>query len=159
MQHVIELEAQYRFPRLTLGLTEDVRLLNGTDLGSLTGVTTPTTSSVGQVNLDVASRTRVNVYETRLDANYSLTGKTFLTAGLGYSITDYSTLIDSSVISGNAYFNYTYSPKLTIGIGLSGGYDVVGSISQDQVFEQVNVRTSYELTGKISATATMGIEF
>ena len=160
LQHAVRLEGQYRFPRLTLALAQDVQLLNGSGLGSSFGTgIIPTSSGAGQVNLDVAARTRVNVYNTSLTGNYSLTGKIFLTGGLSYSLTDYETLIGSSVTAANAYFNYTYSPKLNIGVGLSGGYDVVGSPSQDQVFEQVNARASYELTGKVSATATAGVEF
>src|SRR2546423_5601137 len=158
LQHVIRVEAQYRFPRLTLALMEDVRLLDGSDLGPAVGTTGGSFSSAGRVNLDVSGRTRVKVYNTSLDGNYSLTGKIFLTGDLSYSVTDYSTLIDSSVISANAYINYNYSPKLAIGVGVNGGYNVVGSPSQDQVFEQLNGRASYELTGKVSATATAGIE-
>jgi hypothetical protein len=47
-------------------------------------------------------------------------------------------LISFSVIAANAYINYTYSPKLAIGVRLAGGYNLVGSPSQSQTFEQVN---------------------
>ncbi len=155
LQHLITLSGQYRFPVLTLDLTQNIQILDGTGLNSATGTGTDFT----RTNLDVAARTRLNIYTTRLDADYSLTGKTFLTASLGYSVSDYATLISSSVASANAYFNYTYSPKLTIGVGLAGGYDVVDLPSQDQTFEQFNVRASYELTGKVSATISAGVEF
>ncbi len=155
LQHIISFTGQYRFPLLTLSLIQDVQLLDGTGLTSLTGTGTDFT----RTNLDVAGRTRVNIYTTRINANYSFTGKTFLTGGLYYSISDYETLIDSTVLSGNAYFNYTYSPKLAIGLGIVGGYNKVGSPSQDQTFEQINARASYELSGKVSATVSAGIEF
>ena len=155
LQHLVTLSGQYRFPVLTLDLTQNVQILDGTGLNSATGTGTDFT----RTNLDVAARTRLNIYTTRLDADYSLTGKTFLTASLGYSVSDYATLISSSVASANAYINYTYSPKLTIGVGLAGGYDVVDLPSQDQTFEQFNVRASYELTGKVSATISAGVEF
>ncbi|HEY3662831.1 MAG TPA: hypothetical protein VGL24_06725, partial [Chthoniobacterales bacterium] len=102
LQHIISLTGQYRFPLLTLSLAQDVQILNGTGLNADTGTGTTFT----RTNLDVAGRTRVNIYSTRLNANYSLTGKTFLTAGLDYSLSDYQTLISSSVLSGNVYFNY-----------------------------------------------------
>ena len=155
LQHIITLAAQYRFPRLTLNLTQDIQLLDGTGLDTATG----TGGTFTRTNLDVAGRTRLNIFNTRLDANYSLTGKTFLTGGLGYSVSDYPTLLSSSVLSGNVYFNYTYSPKLAIGAGLTGGYDAVDEPSENQTFEQLNVRASYELTGKVSATVSAGFEF
>lgn len=155
LQHIMSLTGQYRFPLLTLSLSQEVHILDGTGLNAETG----TGTSFTRTNLDVAGRTQVNIYATRLNANYSLTGKTFLTGGLGYSVNEYETLISSSVLSGNLYFNYTYSPKLSLGLGLAGGYNSVGSPSQDQTFEQINARASYELTGKISASLTAGIEF
>ena len=155
LQHIISLTGQYRFPLLTLSLSQDVQILDGTGLNADTGTGTCFT----RTNLDVAGRTRVNIYATQLNANYSLTGKTFLTGGLGYSVNDYASLISSSVLSGNFYFNYTYSPKLSIGLGLAGGYNKVGSPSQNQTYEQINARASYELTGKVSASLTAGVEF
>jgi hypothetical protein len=155
LQHLVSLTGQYRFPLLTLTLSQDIQILDGTGLNSATG----TGTSFTRTNLDVSGRTRVNIYTTRLDANYSLTGKTFLTGGLNYSLSDYPDLISSSVLSGNAYFNYTYSPKLAIGIGLTGGYEFVDSPSENQSFEQINARVSYELTGKVSATFSAGVEF
>ena len=155
LQHIVSLTGQYRFPLLTLSLSQDVQILDGTGLNTDTG----TGGSFTRTNLDVAGRTKLNVYTTRLNANYSLTGKTFLTAGVGYTVSDYETLISSSVLSGNVYLNYTYSPKLSIGLGAVGGYNTVGSASQNQTFEQFNARASYELTGKVSASLTAGIEF
>ncbi len=155
LQHIIALSGQYRFPFLTLTLTQDVQLLNGTGLSSPTGIGTDFT----RTNLDVAGRTRVNIYTTRLNANYSLTGKTFLTGGISYGVSDYPSLISSSVLSGNFYLNYTYSPKLAFGLGMNGGLNFVDSPSQDQTYEQINARASYELTGKVSATVSGGVEF
>jgi len=155
LQHVISLTGQYRFPLLSLNLSQDIQILDGTGLNSDTG----TGTSFTRTNLDVSGRTRLNVYATRLNANYSLTGKTFLTGSLSYSVSDYATLISSSVLAGNIYFNYTYSPKLAIGLGLAGGYNTVDSPSQSQTFEQINARASYELTGKVSATLSAGVEF
>ena len=154
-QHTISLIGQYRFPLLSLTLSQDIQILDGTGLDVSTGTGTNFT----RTNLDVAGRTRLNIYTSRLNANYSLTGKIFLTGSLSYSISDYPSLISSSILSANVYANYTYSPKLAIGLGVTGGYNFVESPSQDQSFEQINARASYELTGKVSATLSAGVEF
>jgi hypothetical protein len=86
----------------------------------------------------VSGRTRSNVYTTSLNATYSLTGKIFLTGNLSCTVSDYTTLISSSVIAANACINYTYSPKLAIGVGPTGGYNLVDSSSRSQTFEEVN---------------------
>lgn len=155
LEHIIAITGQYRMPLLTLSLAQDIQILDGTGLQSASGTGTDFT----RTNLDVAGRTRLNIYTTRLNANYSLTGKTFLTGALSYSLSDYPALISSSVVAGNLYFNYTYSPKLAVGIGVAAGYDFVESPSQDQSFEQINGRLSYEVTGKVSATFSAGVEF
>ncbi|MBA3831179.1 MAG: outer membrane beta-barrel protein [Chthoniobacterales bacterium] len=155
IQHSISLNWQYRLPRVTVNLSEDIQILDGTGLNSATGTGTDFT----RTNLDVAGRTQLNIYSTRLDVNYSLTGKTFLTGGINYNLSDYASLISSSVLSGNVYLNYTYSPKLSIGAGVTGGYDAVDAPSNDQTFEQLNIRASYELTGKVSASVSAGFEF
>ena len=155
IQHTISLSAQYRLPRVTLNLAQQVQILDGTGLNTASGTGTDFT----RTNLDVSGRTRLNIYTTRLDANFSLTGKTFVTGEVNYSVTDYESLISSSVLSGNVYFNYTYSPKLALGLGVTGGYDAVDAPSDDQTFEQLNVRASYEVTGKVSASVSAGFEF
>lgn len=152
VQHLIRLEAQHRFSRLTLTLSQDVQLLEGANLNTNALATT------GAV-LDNAGRTRVDFYITHLNASYELSGKTFITAGLDYSVNDYHDLIGSEVAAGNIYFNYNYSPKLTIGVGGNGGYNWVDSPSPEQTFEQVNVRATYQATGKISLNASGGVEF
>jgi hypothetical protein len=138
IQQISRLEGQYGFGRLTVGLSQEIQLLDGNDINLSTGID----STVNRVNLDVSGRTRLNVYTTSLNANYSLTGKTFLTGNLSYTVSDYATLISSSIIAANAYINYTYSPKLAIGVGLAGGYNLVDSPSQSQIFEQVNALTN-----------------
>ena len=155
LQHLVRLETQYRINRLTLNLSQVVQVIDGTD--------TSTANAAGgfdqRVNLDVAGRTRFNIYTTHLNAAYDLTGKTFLSAGADYSATDYDTLISSDVVSGNLFLNYQYSPKLVVGIGGTAGYDRVDAPNPDQTFEQVNGRLSYQVTGKIDLTASGGVEF
>jgi hypothetical protein len=155
VQHVARLDGQYRINRLTLNLSQMVQIMDGVDV--------QTQNSAGsldqQVNLDVAGRTRFNVYTTHLNAAYYLTGKTFLSSGADYTGTHYSSLISSEIFSGNFFLNYNYSPKVVVGLGGTGGVDRVDAPNPDQTFEQINVRFSYQATGKIDFAASGGVEF
>jgi hypothetical protein len=153
VQHLVRLEGHHRFSRLDLTMSQDIQILDGANLST----TTDTTGS--HANLDVGARTRVNIYTTQLNATYQLTGKTFLSSGLYGAVTDYHTLISSEVVSGNLFINYNYSEKVVIGLGGTGGYDLVDDPDPDQTFEQANVRLSYQATGKVSLNASGGVEF
>jgi hypothetical protein len=154
IQHLIRLEGHHRFRRLDLTMSQDVQILDGADLGSTTDGL-----SGNFANIDVSTRTRVNIYTTQLKASYEITGKTFLSTGLGSTITDYENLISSEVFSGNLFLNYKYSEKVVIGLGGTGGYDFVDDPNPDQRFEQANVHLSYQATGKVSLDASGGVEF
>jgi len=155
IQHVARLDGQYRINRLTLNLSQMVQIMDGVDVQAQ-----DTAGELDQqVNLDVAGRTRFNIYTTHLNAAYYLTGKTFLSAGADYTATDYESLISSEVLSGNVFLNYNYSPKLVIGLGGTAGRNRVDAPNPDQTFEQANVRVSYQATGKVDFAGTAGVEF
>ncbi len=153
VEHLIHLEGQYRFSRLTLNLSQDVAILDSANLNS----TLDTTGL--QANVDVSTPTRLNLFTTRLRANYDLSGKLFLTGEFDASIYDYSDFISSEIFSGGLYINYNWTPKVVVGIGGTAGYDLVDDPNPDQTFEQANVRLSYQATAKLSFTASAGIEF
>jgi hypothetical protein len=155
VQHVINFEGQYRFSKLTLSFGQQVQILDGADLSG-TGLSG---NQFNRVNLDVSGQTQLNIYTTRLGANYLLSEKTSIDLGGLYSVSDYSNLLDSEVISGQLFFNYAFSPKLTAGLGASGGYVFAESPTPDQSFEQANVRATYVATGKLTFTGTAGVEF
>src|SRR5437588_527013 len=111
VEHLIRLAAQHDFGHLVLGLSQDVRILDGTSLNNLSNTTGV------QANTDVGGPSRVNTYTTSVNATYDLTGKLFLSGQASFAISDYATLISSQVTSGNIYINYVYSPKLVIGLG------------------------------------------
>src|SRR4029434_8606490 len=48
---------------------------------------------------------------------------------------------------------------LVIGVGATGGYTTVDTPNEDQTYEQVNVRATYQVTGKVSLNASAGVEF
>jgi len=157
VQHLIRLEAHYNFGRLGLSLSQDVQLLDGTNLNAVaSGGFNPAPS----VNLDAGGNTDVNVFTTHANMTYDLTGKTFLSGGAHFSGYDYNNgLIDSGTLSGDLFINYTYSPKLTVGLGGTFGYNWVDSFNPDQTYEQGNLRVTYQISGKVSLNASAGIEF
>jgi hypothetical protein len=136
-----------------LGLSQDVQILGGTSISSLSNTTG------AQANTDVGAPSRVNIYTTTLNGTYDLTGKLFLSGQASYAISDYETLISSQVASGNLYINYVYSPKLVIGLGATGGVNSTDGSTSDETFEQMNVRANYIVSGKISLSISGGLEF
>jgi len=153
VEHLIQLSAQHDFGRLVLGLSEEVRLLDGTSLNTLSNTTGV------QANTDVGGATRVNTYTTTINGTYDLTGKLFLSGQASYAISDYETLLGSRVASGNIFINYVYSPKLVIGLGATGGVNSSDGPTADETFEQMNVRANYIVSGKISLSLSGGLEF
>ena len=157
VQQLIHLEGQHQFARLTLTLAEEIALLDGTDLRSVSDATAPGSHP----NLDVSGRTRFQTYNTRLGASYDLSGKTFLSSGVDSLITKYdsSNLFSSEIISGNIFINYRYSEKVVVGAGGTAGYDFVDDPNPQQTFEQANARVSYQATGKVFFNLSAGVEF
>ena len=155
VSHLIRLEGGYRFSRLTLTLSQEVYLLVGTNLNSIVDTTGLF------ANLDVSQPTRLNLYITRLRANYDLSPKTFLTGEFDAQIYDYPDegFISSQILSWGLYFNYNVTPKVTIGAGGTFGYDWVEDPNVDQPFEQLNFRLNYQVTGKFGLSASAGAEF
>ncbi len=155
VQQLIQLTANRQFGHLSLSLSADVRLLDGTDLNSLSD------PNGHQANLDVQGRNRHQIYEAQLSGSYDLTGKLFISGGGSCYADEYSgqQLISSRNFGGNLYLNYIYSDKLTIGVGSNAGITTQSSNTSDQTFEQANVRLTYNLSAKIGMSATAGAEF
>src|SRR5207244_3374444 len=136
IQHLIRLQGQHQFGHLSLSLSQDVQILSGVDLNSIS-------DSTGQnANIDVGQRARHNIYTTLVSDSYDLTGKLFLSNSLGVSIDEYpsGTQIGSENFTGNIFINYDYSDKAVVGIGGTGGYNTVEGSAASQTFEQANVR-------------------
>ena len=155
-QHLIRLEGRYRFGHLILRLSQDVHLLDGTNLASIGN---NTSNTLPGLNLDAGGNTAVDIYNTSATLSYDLTGKTFLSGEFRFTASDYDGLIDSSSISGNAFLNYTYSPKLVVGLGGTVGYNWVESFNPNQTFEQANIRATYQISGKMTLNGSAGVEF
>lgn len=154
IQHIVRLNASHSFGHLGLGVTQDVQILDGQNLNSLSD------PSGHQANIDVGRRAAHQVYTTGVSGSYDLTGKLFLTAAGGLAIDNYNDNgISSNSVSGNLFLNYTYSDKLVVGLGGTGGYNTTDTSNTNQTYEQVNARLSYSVTGKISLSLSGGVEF
>src|SRR5437879_1528811 len=147
VQHLIRLQGQHQFARLTVTLAEEIAILDGTDLRSVGDLTAPGIHA----NTDVSGRTKFQTYRTSMNASYDLSGKTFLSTGFNSLVTEYdsSSLFSSANFSENLFINYRYSDKVVVGIGGTGGYDVVDDPNPAQTFEQANARISYQTSSKI----------
>ena len=157
LQHIISLQGQYHFPRLSITLAQDIALREGANINS---VLSGGIGSVPVVHIDSGGNTDVSTYGTSATFSYDLTGKTSVSGGIHYSTNDYgSNLIGSETISGSLSLNYNYRQKLTVGFAGSVGYNSVDSPSRDQSYEQTNVHLNYEVSDKLNMTASGGIEF
>ncbi|MFN2475859.1 MAG: outer membrane beta-barrel protein [Chthoniobacterales bacterium] len=155
VQHLVHLEGQYHFSRLTLNLKQDVQILDGANVD----IATQSGPVTDQVNVDVGGRTRVDIFTTQLSAAYYLSGKVFVSSEIGLSIYDYRSLISSESASASLFLNYVYSPKVTVGVGGGVGRSYVDDPNPDQTFQQFNARFKYQLSDKVDLNASAGAEF
>jgi len=153
-EHLARLDALYRFSRLTLSAIQDLQSVQSFHLEN----SGSTSTIINGANIDVGGRQRLTTYVSRVNAAYDLSGKTSLSAGLDYTLTGYGNLINSDTLGVSLGLDYHLSPKVTLGIAGSAGKDWVDAPSTDQSFEQINARMSYQATGKITATASGGVE-
>ena len=150
---LIHIEGGHQFGKLTVRLTEDIALLESANLNSIVDTTGL------WANLDASAPTRVNIFNTRLRADYELTGKVFLQGEFDSSIFFYPNHISSYTVSGGLYVYYNWLPKVSVGVGGTFGYNWVDDPTPNQPFEQVNVRLNYEATAKLGLYASAGVEF
>src|SRR6266480_2194572 len=147
------LEGGYNSGRLTLTLSEDIALLQSANLNSFFDTTGL------WANTDASAPTRMNIFYTRLTANYALSGKISLQAEFESPSYVYPGHISDYTISGGLYVYYNFRPKLSVGIGGTFGYNWVDNPTTDQYFEQVNLRLNYQWTSKVLLYASAGVEF
>lgn len=155
IDHLVHLEAYHRFARLAATFSEDIESTENTTVQAIStaGGFTP------GANIDVSKRQRLNSYASHLTATYDLGARTILSLAATYLTTDYQSLINSTTISGTVGVDYRYGPKLTVGLAGTVGENLVDPPSPDQTFEQLNVRASYQATGKIAASGSVGVEY
>src|SRR6266498_2851055 len=150
---LIHLEGGFNSGRLRLSLFEDIALLESANLNSIVDTTGL------WANTDASGPTRLNIFNTRLRAQYDLTGKVYLQGEGDSSIFFYPNHISSYTLSGGLYIYYNWLPKVSVGLGGTFGYDWVDDPTSDQTFEQVNARLNYQVTSKFNLYASAGVEF
>src|SRR5438128_2592452 len=150
---LIHLEGGYNTGRLRLSLFEDIALLESANLNSIIDTTGL------WANLDASAPTRVNIFNTRLRAEYDLTGKIYLQGEFDSYIYFYPNNISDYTVSGGLYLYYNWLPKLSVGVGGTFGYNWVDDPTPNQTFEQVNARLNYQATAKLGVYASAGCEF
>src|SRR5512132_2158859 len=150
---LIHIEGGYDFGRLRLSLAQDVALLESANLNSIIDTTGL------WANTDASAPTRMNIFNTRLRAQYDLTGKLFLQGEFDSYTYFYPNNISDYTVSGGLYLYYSWLPKLSVGVGGTFGYNWVDDPTPNQTFEQVNLRLNYEATAKLGLYASGGVEF
>jgi hypothetical protein len=150
---LIHLEGGYSTGRLRLSLVEDIALLESANLNSIIDTTGL------WANVDASAPTRVNIFNTRLRAQYDLTGKLYLQGELDSYTYFYPGNISDYTVSGGLYLYYSWLPKVSVGFGGTFGYNWVDNPTPNQTFEQVNARLNYQATAKLSLYASAGAEF
>ena len=155
IEQIGRLEGQWRIRRVALTLSQSLQSVQSSNLN----VANAEGGFSNQINLDVGGRRRINTYSTRVGAAAELTGKTSLRVGADYVITDPEDLIGSEVLAGTIGLDYRFRPKLTMGLAFTAGKQFVDDPNPDTTFEQVNLRANYEVTGKISANGSAGVEW
>ena len=150
---LIHLEGGYDFGRLRLSLFQDVALLQSANLNSIIDTTGL------WANLDASAPTRLNIFNTRVRADYDLTGKLFLQGEFDSYTYFYPNNISDYTVSGGLYLYYNWLPKLSVGVGGTFGYNWVDDPTTNQTFEQVNARMNYQATSKLALYASAGVEF
>ena len=129
----------YSTGRLTLTLSRDIALLQSANLNSFFDTTGL------WANTDASAPTRMNIFYTRLTANYALTPKISLQGEFDSPSYAYPGNISDYTVSGGLYVYYNCRPKLSVGIGGTFEYNWVDEPTTDQTFEQVNLRLNYQV--------------
>jgi hypothetical protein len=150
---LIHLEGGYSSGRLRLSLMQDVVLLQSANLNSFIDTTGL------WANTDANAPSRINIFNTRLRAEYDLTGKVYLDGEFDSYTYFYPNNISDYTVAGGLYLYYRWLPKVSVGVGGTFGYNWVDDPTPNQSFEQVNGRINYEVTAKLGLYASAGVEF
>ena len=136
--HNLGLSASYRFAKLTLGLNVSVAIGAG-------------------ATVDTGERTDRDSYFASLSASYAYSEKVSFNVTVGGTSQGYENLLSSRDTRINAFIDYTWTPKLQVGVG--GAYGMSKAEEGDvQTSQSALVRASYTVTEKLSASGSVGVE-
>ena len=128
LNHSVAFNAGYRFSKLALIVDQRVLPYSGGDIESGNFITR-------------------NFYITSVSAEYEISDKTSLEAGLSNNIRDYKDGFDSQDTMIRAFANYSWSEKIRLGLGGSYGH-VTSQGGPDQNYQQALIRAVYFPTQK-----------
>ncbi|HST30036.1 MAG TPA: hypothetical protein VLK27_04285 [Chthoniobacterales bacterium] len=151
-QHQVQVLGGIKSGNLILRLTQNVSLLNNIVLAA----SSSERSALGAIN----GRTDLDIYNTRLAANYNMTPSDFLFSELKMTRTEYTQpLISSELYAFDLYLNHGFSQSLVLGIGVEGGYNTVDFPTPNQSLVQANGHLRFQPSDRFSLDVIAGAEF
>ncbi len=151
-QHAVRVIGGIKSGNLILRLTQEVSILNNIVLAA----TSEERSGLGTIN----GRTNLDIYNTRLAANYNMTPTDFLFSELKMNRTEYlAPLISSELYGVDFYLNHGFSRLLVLGVGVEGGYDTVDFPTPNQSMVQTNGHLRFQPSDRFSLDVIAGAEF
>lgn len=152
LEHTAATGTRWRGGRLTINVAQSFR--------SSQNLTYSPTGSENVLEdpyaLDVRGR-QLRIFTTAVDADYALGGKTSLHAMIDYAVRDAESAIGSTALEGSAGVDYSFSPKMKFGAGAGFGHDFVDSPGDDRQTQHYYVRSTYDPSGKLTATGSAGV--
>ena len=151
-QHTVQVLGGIKSGNLILRLTQNVSILNNIVLAS----SSSERSGLGAVS----GRTDLDIYNTRLAANYNMTPMDFFFSELKMNQTHYlDPLISSEVYAADLYFNHGFSRSLVLGAGIERGQNRVDFPTPDQSIVQTNGHLRFQPSDRFSIDVIAGAEF
>lgn len=150
-QHMVHVIGGIKSGNLILRLTQDVAIMNNIVLAS----SSSERSGLGAIN----GRTDLDIYNTRLAANYNMTPNDFLFSELKMTRTEYlPPLVSSEVYAADLYLNHGFSRTLVLGVGVEGGRNTVDFPTPDQSLVQINGHMRFTPNERFSVDVIAGAE-
>jgi len=131
--------SQWRIARLTLGLDARLTTLIGGDV-------------------DVGTRADRTLYHIALTAKYDYSDRTSFETSIAQNSSSYRAYAGSVEWVNENWVDYRIAPKTRLGLGLALG-ELRPDGSDTQTYQQALLRLTNPATGKLSFTASGGVEF
>ena len=136
----------------------DIALAGQWDLTRLTVKASAEFQTLSGPDVDAGTRTKRDITTLNLSGQYLVSDKTTFEVDLSGIDRLYQTELNSAEFSDQNWFDYQIAPKTIIGVGAGFGVRH-GQDSPDQIYEQAQVRATYNATAQLSLHANGGLEF
>src|SRR5438552_2801095 len=151
-QHIVHVLGGITTSKWILRMSQDVAIRDNVVLAG----SSPERSSLGVPS----GRTDIDIYNTRLSANYNMTPIDFLFTELKMNRTHYAApLISSELYGADLYLNHGFTSEFVLGLGVEGGYDAVDFPTPNQTLVQANAHLNYTPGKQFSLDVIAGEEF